>query len=529
VSKTMKILVAEPLFPAAIERLEAQPAWEVILAAPETFAAHIADCDALIVRTVKVTADLIAKASKLRVIGRAGGGSENIDIDAATDAGVLVMNTPGGNAVSVAEHTLALMLALARSIPLANEATKSGKWEMPRFPGTELRGKTLGIVGLGAIGREVAKRARALEMRIIAADPFVNPVSAADMGIELMGQRALWSQSDYITLHVALTPATQGMINEFSLAEMKRGVRIVNCARGELIDTVALAKALQSGHVGGAALDVFQTEPPSAGEPLLKLDNVIATPHIGGATEEAQEIVGGRIVEQLIDYLQNGVVTNAVNLPSITTEQYRALGPYITLAERLGAFASHVSTGNPRAVRVVYIGRVGGTSTNVIRNAAIAGVLNRSLTRRANIVNSMQIATDRGISVGESHESRGANIDSIRVEIDTDSGRTTAEGAILLNRPRLLQIDGIPCEAPLSGNVTYMKNADVPGVIGYIGTVLGRNQVNIGSYSLGRIETPPGQPATAVSVVQTDQEVPEQVLVELLSNPALMAARPVRF
>ena len=525
----MKILVADPLIPAALEKLQAQPGWEVTAAAPTTYAAHLGDCDALIVRTVKVTGEVMAKAPKLRVIGRAGGGSENIDIDAATDAGILVMNTPGGNAVSVAEHTLALMLALARSIPFANQQTKSGKWEVPPIPGTELRGKTLGILGLGAIGREVAKRARALEMRIIAADPFVNPVTAADLGIELVSQRVLWTRSDYITLHVALTPATQGMINEFSLAEMKRGVRIINCARGELIDTVALAKAIESGHVGGAALDVFQTEPPSAGEPLLAFDNVIATPHIGGATEEAQEIVGIRVVDQLIDYLQNGVVTNAVNLPSITTEQYRALGPYITLAERLGAFASHVSTGNPRAVRIVYVGRIADPSTNVIRNAAIAGVLNRSLTRRANLVNSMQIATDRGISVGESHESRGANIDSIRVEIESDTGRTSAEGAILLNRPRLLQVDGIPCEAPLAGHVTYIKNSDVPGVIGYIGSVLGKNHVNIGSYSLGRIDTPAGQQATAVSVVQTDQEVLEPVLLELLENPALMVARPVRF
>ncbi|HEY3738742.1 MAG TPA: hydroxyacid dehydrogenase, partial [Bryobacteraceae bacterium] len=347
----MNILLADPLSPLAMEKLHSQSDWRLTVATAGTFQNFLAECDVLVVQTSKVTREVIAAAPQLRVIGRAGGGVENIDVEAATASGVLVMNTPGGNAVSVAEHTLALMLALARSIPLASQSTKSGKWEMPKFVGTELRGKTLGILGLGAIGREVAKRVRALEMQIIAADPFVNSVTASDLGIELVSQKVLWRRSDYITLHVALTPATQGMINEFSLAEMKRGVRIVNCARGELIDAVALARSIESGHVAGAALDVFQTEPPSAGEPLLKFDNVIATPHIGGATEEAQEIVGVRIVTQLIDYLKTGIAANAVNLPAITAEQFRAIGPYITLAERLGAFVSHVATGNPKAVR----------------------------------------------------------------------------------------------------------------------------------------------------------------------------------
>jgi D-3-phosphoglycerate dehydrogenase len=525
----MNILLAEPLSPLAMEKLRMQSDWNLTVATPETFAGFLADCDALVVQSCKVTAAVIAAAPRLRVIGRAAGGVENIDVDAATAAGVLVMNTPGGNAVSVAEHTLALMLALARSIPLASQSTKAGKWEMPRFIGKELRGKTLGILGIGAIGREVAKRARAFEMQIIAADPFVNSVTASDLGIELVNQKTLWSRSDYITLHVALTPATQGLVNEFSLAEMKRGVRIVNCARGELIDAVALAQAIESGHVAGAALDVFQTEPPTAGEPLLNFDNVIATPHIGGATEEAQEIVGLRIVSQLIEYLKTGVATSAVNLPAITAEQFRAIGPYITLAERLGAFVSHIVSGNPKAVRMIYVGRMSESNTQVIRNAALAGVLARSLTRRPNVVNSMQIAQDRGISVGESHERRSTNVDSIRVEIDTDTGMTTVEGAVMLNHPRLLSVDGIPCEAPLSGHVTYMKNADVPGVIGFVGSELGRHGINIASFSLGRIEPPPGQTGTAVSVVQTDQEIPPRVLADLLENPSLMAARSVHF
>src|ERR1700722_1261955 len=295
----MKILVAEPLAAAGIELLRAQPDWDVVVADPKTYAQHLHDADALLVRSaVKVNQDVLSKAPKLRVIGRAGVGVDNVDLKAATAAGVLVMNTPGGNAVSVAEHTMGLMLAMARSIPHANACTKGGKWEKKKFLGTELRGKTLGVMGLGSIGREVVKRARAFGMKMVASDPFVNSQTAADLGITLVSMEELYAQSDYITLHVALTSETHGMINDTTLALMKKGVRIVNCARGELMDGDALRRAIESGHIGGAALDVFQTEPPAAGEPLLALENVLATPHIGGSTGEAQEIVGGGTVGQ---------------------------------------------------------------------------------------------------------------------------------------------------------------------------------------------------------------------------------------
>ena len=310
----MKILVAEPLAAAGIELLKAQPGWDIVISNPKEYAQHLGDADALFVRSaVKVNADVLAKAPKLRVIGRAGVGVDNVDLPAATAANVLVMNTPGGNAVAVAEHTLGLMLCMARSIPQASASTKSGKWEKKKFMGAELRGKTLGILGLGYIGQEVAKRARGFEMKIIASDPFVTPKIAADLGVSLVSLDELYAQSDYITLHVAITKETNKMLNDAAFAKMKTGVRIVNCARGELLDDAALARAIQSGKVAGASIDVFETEPPPADNPLFGLDAVLATPHIGGSTGEAQEIVGVRIVEQVVEYLQRGVAVNAVN------------------------------------------------------------------------------------------------------------------------------------------------------------------------------------------------------------------------
>ncbi|MGH9647378.1 MAG: hydroxyacid dehydrogenase [Bryobacteraceae bacterium] len=310
----MKILVAEPLAAAGIELLKAQPGWDIVISNPKEYAQHLADADALFVRSaVKVNADVLALAPKLRVIGRAGVGVDNVDLPAATAAGVLDMNTPGGNAVAVAEHTLGLMLCMARSIPQAIASTKSGKWEKKKFMGAELRGKTLGILGLGYIGQEVVKRARGFEMKIIACDPYANPKIAADLGVSLVSLDDLYAQSDYITLHLAITTETNKMLNDAAFAKMKPGVRVVNCARGELVDGEALARAIQSGKVAGAAIDVFETEPPPAGDPLLALETVLATPHIGGSTGEAQEIVGVRIVEQVVEYLQRGIAVNAVN------------------------------------------------------------------------------------------------------------------------------------------------------------------------------------------------------------------------
>ena len=530
--RRMKVVVAEPVAAAGIEMLQAQAGWDVVVSNPKEYLQHLGDAEALLVRSAaKVTADVLAKAPKLKVIGRAGVGVDNVDLNAATAAGVLVMNTPGGNAVSVAEHTFAMMLAMARSVPQASASTKSGKWEKKKFTGNELRGKTLGIVGLGSIGREVVKRARAFEMRIVVHDPYVSQQIIEEYDLESVDKRTLYQISDYITLHVALTAETQHMLDIEAFAAMKRGVRIVNCARGELVEQKALDHAIREGIVAGAALDVFEPEPPAADNPLFQHDTVIASPHIGGSTEEAQEAVGIRIVEQVIEYLRSGIVINAVNMPALSPEQYKALGPYIQLAERLGNFVAYVSTGNPRSLCLTYHGKIADQNTTLIRNAGIAGVLNRSLSRRANLVNAMQLASDRGWITAERHDKRAGHMDTVRIDLETEAGMTSVEGALVLGKPRLIKIDGIYCEAPLAGHILYLKNEDVPGVIGYVGNVLGKHGINIANFSLGRQEGGPrdGHPAEAVAVVETDTVVPDEVVVEILHNANIKMARHVEF
>ncbi len=522
----MKILIAEPLASAGVKLLRDQPGWEVVVSNPKEYTQHLAESDALVVRSaIRVTGAILAQAPALKIIGRAGVGVESIDVAAATAAGVLVMTTPGGNSVSVAEHTIALMLSLARSIPQANNSTKTGLWEKKRFVGTELRGKTLGIIGLGSVGRQVARRARAFQMRVIAYDPFVSTESAKASDVELVDLPGLYSQSDYITLHTALTPESNRMLSFAAFDQMKPGVRIVNCARGELIDEIALAEAIVSGKVAGAALDVFETEPPDVDNPLIAMDNFLATPHIGGSTEEAQEIVGIRIAEQIVEYFRSGVAQNTINVPALTPEQFKTVGPYITLAERLGSFASSIVSGNPKNVRLTYYGAVAEQNTTLIRNAGLAGVMNRSLEQKANTVNAVQIAGDRGLNFAEQHDKRSSHMDSIRLDVETDQGTTWVEGAVVLERPRLIQVDGIHCEAPLDGNVTFLKHADVPGVLGYIGGVMGRNGINVATFSLGRHRAG----GEAVSVIETDQPVAESVFSELLANPAVTFARTVQF
>jgi D-3-phosphoglycerate dehydrogenase len=526
----MKILVAEPLAAAAVDLLHAQAGWEIVIADPKTYQPHLADCDALVVRSaVKVTKDVLKASPKLRVIGRAGVGVDNVDLPAATEAGVLVMNTPGGNAISVAEHTLALMLSMARAIPQASFSTKAGKWEKKKFLGNELRGKTLGVIGLGSIGREVLKRAKPFEMNVIGHDPYVSPQTARDMGVELVSLDELYKQSDYLTLHVAHTSETERMMNAAAFAKMKTGVRIVNCARGELVNEGDLQAAMTSGKVAGAALDVFLKEPPEQ-NPLFTQETLVATPHIAGSTEEAQEIVGIRIVEQMIEYLKSGVALNAVNMPAMTADQYKALRPYVDLAERLGTFLSNIMVGNPKTVRFTYYGRLAEQNTQILRNAGLAGVLARSLEYKANVVNAMQIATQRGFSVVEVREPGAAHMDSIRVEVDTEAGNFPVLGAVVLDKPRLLQVENISCEATLGGNLMYSKNDDVPGVIGFLGTCLGKNGVNVANFALGRQEEAarkaPG-PLTAISIVETDSPVPDSVISQLFENPAVKFARRV--
>jgi D-3-phosphoglycerate dehydrogenase len=524
----MKILIAEPLSPAATRVLQAEPGWTIIESSPAEYRAHLAAADALIVRSaVKVTAEVLEQAPNLRVIGRAGVGVDNVDLAAATERGVLVMNVPGGNAASVAEHTMALMLAMARSIPKADASTRAGRWEKRQFLGTELRGKTLGVIGIGTIGLTVVRLARPFGMKIVAFDPYVSAQVASDEGVELLSLDDLYGRSDYITLHASLTAQTRGMLNRDAFAKMKPGVRIVNCARGELIDAAALDGAIASGRVAGAALDVFSPEPPPAGFALFAREGVIATPHIAGSTEEAQEEVALRIAEQIREYLRSTIAINAVNMPAVTVEEFRHLRPYLELAGRLGAFVAQISAGQPQGVRLTYSGKLAEGNTNLIRNAALAGMLNRFLSQRANLVNAAQIAAARGWRIDEIRGARLAYSDSISVVLSTDRGDSAAEGTVLLNdSPRLLSVDGIQVEAPLRGHLVFMKNRDVPGVIGRVGTVLGENKINIANFSLGRRENhaTPSEAAEAVAVVHIDEPIPEQVLDQLRRSPAVRFA-----
>jgi D-3-phosphoglycerate dehydrogenase len=535
----MKIIVADPISERGIELLR-QPGWEVVRTTKETLNAELAAAEALVVRSAtRVTAELIERAPKLLVVGRAGVGVDNVDLDAATRRGILVMNTPGGNAPSVAEHTVALLLALARRIPMLDSAMHAGRWEKSKGIGTELRGKTLGLVGMGRVGSEVARRARSLEMKVLACDPYLTESAASEAGVSLVPLDELFAQSDYITLHTALVPETQRIINAQSLAKMKKGAQLVNTARGELVDEAALADALRSGLLGGAALDVFAVEPPKD-SPLLAMPNVVATPHVGGSTVEAQEEVGTLIAQQVRDYLSSGIVRNAVNLPSLTAEQYRRVQPYLFLAERLGSMIAQVIAARGtrlERVRVAFAGEPAELGTRVLRSAVLAGVLNAALAEKVNLVSAESIASARGLVVEERAGRREHGFpDTIEVTGETTASRTSsepgkgsfsAEGTILEGAsPRLLRVDGMALEAPLEGTLLLIRNRDVPGAIGKVGTLLGSLGMNIATYALGR--RAPVPEAEAISVVRIDGEVPDSILAPLMEIAALTEARLIR-
>jgi D-3-phosphoglycerate dehydrogenase len=530
----MKVVVAEKISAKAMELLK-EPEWTVI--GPDQLngdlPGHLATADALIVRSaVQVDAALLEKAPKLRVVGRAGVGVDNVDLDAATRKGIAVMNTPGGNAVAVAEQTLGMMLAMARYLCKADALMHAGKWEKKALQGTELRGKTLGIVGLGRIGMEVARRARAFGMEIVGHDPFVAPAVAKEQGVRMATLDELYAAADYITLHVGLTPQTTGMINAENIKKMKKGVRLVNCARGELVDEAALAEALKAGSVAAAALDVFVHE-PLKNSPLTALDNVVLTPHVGGSTNEAQEAVGIQIAKQVKDYLKDGVIQNAVNVPSVSHDEYLKLQPYIVLAERLGAFLAQVSEGTLEEISLRYSGGIAEWKTELIRNAGVKGILNQSLEEKANLVNAAAIADSRGLRLTEDRKpsTSGGSENVLTITLTTNQEKHVVKGAVLHGHaPRLLHVDGIGVEAPLETNLIYMRNSDVPGVIGRVGTILGQHQINIANFSLGRRaeEDPAGQPREAIAVVHVDGAVPETVLSELRKSPAVRQAKAVR-
>ena len=524
--KDMKIVVADKISERGIEILR-ETGWTIVTPAPAALVADLADAEGLIVRSAtKVTAELLEKAAALRVVGRAGVGVDNVDVDAATNRGVLVMNTPGGNSVSVAEHTIALMLALARSVPQFNAAIHAGRWEKSSAMGTEVRGKTLGLVGLGRIGTEVARRAAALEMKILAHDPYVSPDIAREFEVELLPLPDLLERSDYISLHASLSASTEKLINAATISQMKRGARIINCARGELIDEAALAEAIRSGRLAGAALDTFAQEPPK-NSPLIELANVIATPHIAGSTSEAQEEVGIQIALQIRDYLVEGVIRNSVNLPSLSGEQYRRVRPYLELAERLGSLVAQAFDGRVDRVRIRYAGEASEVGARVLGNAVLVGVLNRVLAQKVNLVNATAAAAARGIAVEESTRRRERGFpNTIEVTL-CGAHELAAEGTVLPDAgPRILRFDGIDLEAPLEGTLLLTRNRDVPGVIGHIGTALGSMGINIATFALGRRSAT--RESDALALVRLDGEVPDSVAARIREIPSITGARIIR-
>jgi D-3-phosphoglycerate dehydrogenase / 2-oxoglutarate reductase len=518
----MKIVLAEKVSPATLAVFQAEPGWKVVThdQIKDGLATEIADADGLVVRSaVQVDDALLSSAPKLRVIGRAGVGVDNIDAGAATRRGIVVMNTPGANAVAVAELTLCDMIALARKLPKANSTLHAGSWEKKSLQGVELRGKKLGVLGLGRIGLEVARRARAFGMEVIGHDPFVAASIARENAITLVSTEELFRNADYLTLHVGLTPQTAGIINASTLAIMKKGVRIVNCARGELVIEADLAEALKSGHVAGAALDVYQKEPPKE-SPFFPLDNVILTPHIAGSTAEAQEAVGVQIAMQVREYLNHGVVQNAVNLPSLTHEEYVEIAPYVTLADRLGAFLAQFADGNFESVHISYSGRIAEGKTDLIRNSAIVGILGHA--EGVNRINAASVAQERGLRIHEEKKApaSGGAGNVLKFTIHTRSGDVTASGTVLHGcSARLLRLNGIDIEAPLEGTLLTLRNQDVPGVIGRIGTILADYKINIANFALGREGRIPQ--GTALAVVQVDGDVTEDVLKALRAVDAI--------
>jgi D-3-phosphoglycerate dehydrogenase len=499
----MHIVVADPLPSSAIELLRSVAGWVVDARAQrpvDVLKTDLAAADALIVRSATtVDRELIDAAPQLRVIARAGTGVDNVDVDAATERGILVMNAPGANSVSVAEHAIALMLALSRGVAAADETMKRGVWDKKKLVGAELRGKTLGIVGLGRIGQEVAARARGFGMTVIAHDPFISEQVAESLDITLLSLEDLCGRSDYITLHVPATAETRHLFDRERIARCRAGVRIVNTARGELIDEQALADAIEAGAVAGAGLDVFENEPPGDSR-LVKMRQVVATPHIAASTVEAQELVGIETAAAVRDYLQSGTIVNAVNFPSIRGDEAAQLRPFMRLAERMGALLSQLASGRTHAIGVRYYGPLLGAHGSLLASAAIAGTLKPILSSSVTVVNARAVAAQRGIEIIESRSSRPRDYSNLlSLKLHTTDREHWIEGTVFEpGTPRLELIDGIDVEAPLEGTLLVINNEDQPGVIGEVGTILGRHRINIAGFSLGR-----GQ-GGAVGIVNLD-------------------------
>lgn len=524
----MKILVADKISPKGVAYLRQQPGFEVVEAygsSPEKVLELVKDVHAIAVRSeTKITAEVFAAAPLLKVVGRAGVGVDNVDVDAATDRGVIVMNTPSGNTVATAELTFTHILCGARPVPQAAQSMREGKWDRKSFSGIELFRKTLGIVGLGRIGTEVAKRAQAFGMKVVAFDPYLAPSRAKAMQIEAVTLDELLKQADYITVHMPLTEQTQYMIDEAALAKCRKGVRIFNCARGGIIKEAALVAALKSGQVAAAGLDVFEEEPLAADHELRKLPNVTLTPHLGASTAEAQDAVGVEVAEQIADVLNGGVIRNAVNMPSLDAATLKVLGPYLELGSKLGTIVQQLATTRVERLRITYWGKIVELDSNPVTRAIQRGFLKRISSEELNYINAPVHMSRLGVQV----ETTKSNVESdytelVQVEaLQADGGAVSATGTLLgkANQPRLVALNGREVEVEPSGVLLVYENSDKPGIIGMVGTLMGREQVNIAAMSLSRNIVG----GTALTVLNLDSEPAPPVLKEMLSHPAIKRA-----
>ncbi len=523
-----KVLISDKMDPNAARIFEERGCQVDVITGetPEQLIARIGEYDGLAIRSAtKVTKDVLDAATNLKVIGRAGIGVDNVDIPYASGKGVVVMNTPFGNSITTAEHAIAMMFALARQIPEANDRTQKGEWPKNGFMGVEVTGKTLGLIGAGNIGSIVASRALGLKMKVVAFDPFLTPERAIEIGVEKVDLETLLARADFITLHTPLTDETRNILSRENLGKTKAGVRIVNCARGGLIDENALADLLQSGQVAGAALDVFQTEPATE-SPLFGVPNFICTPHLGASTTEAQVNVALQVAEQMADFLVNGGVTNALNMPSLSAEEAPKLKPYMALAENLGSLVGQLAHGNLTKISIEREGAAADLNGKPITGAVLAGLMRR-YSDTVNMVNAPFLAKERGLDVREvRHDREGVYHTLLRVTVGTDAGDRSVAGTLFGSEaPRLVEIFGVGIEADLSGHMLYIVNEDAPGFIGRIGTLLGESGINIGTFHLGRREAG----GEAVLLLSVDQPIPADVVQKATALEGVKVVMPLVF
>ncbi|WP_333870811.1 phosphoglycerate dehydrogenase [Desulforamulus putei] len=524
----MKVLVMDGVSEQGLAPLRQQPDIEVVIGEKMTedqLVEVIGQYDALIVRSAtKVTARVIEAAHKLKVIGRAGVGVDNIDRNAATNKGIVVVNAPDGNTIAAAEHTMAMMLALARKVPAACCKLKNGCWDKKAFLGVELRGKTLGIIGLGRIGSAVAKRAQAMEMHIIAYDPYISEDHARKMAVEIVTLQELFKRADFITVHMPKTKETYHMINKEAFEQMKDGVRIINCARGGIVDEAALYEYMVKGKVAGAALDVFETE-PCTDSPLLQLENFIATPHLGASTQEAQINVAVDVAEEIVAALRGELVKNAVNMPSMSPKLLAKIRPFLDLAEKLGTFQAQMLNGRIQKVEVIYSGELAKYDVNPITTILLKGLLDPILQENVNFVNATLVARNRGITVVQTTKENGEDYHNlITVHVCTDKGKRLLAGTLFQgNDPRIVNIDGFRINAATTGHMLVVPHIDKPGIVGKVGTIVGDKNINIGGMQVGRVELG----GKAIMVMMVDNIVPQDALEEMTKIDGVLEVKMV--